>query len=163
MAEAKTDKLFKSISEISKNLNKESDSINTVLEAFEKRLNSLNLGLEVWLEDDPLEHTEREGDHRHITYHRAVLGYSRAFDMTGWGLTVKWVKREEWVERCDITEMKSPRSQDFKDDIGPRCLLKASRDLRVSALDKLLKLLEVLEMKARETVASIEKAKESLK
>ena len=40
MVDAKVDHLFKSLSNIAKQLNSESDSVNATLEAFEEKLNA---------------------------------------------------------------------------------------------------------------------------
>lgn len=162
MVDAKVDHLFKSLSNIAKQLNSESDSVNATLEAFEEKLNALNLGIEVWVTEragDPLIVTDPEGDSRRSTRSEAVLGYHKDL-IHGWGLAVKWFEVEEWIE-TDAKE-EYPRKQKFNPS-PPMRLLEASRDLRIVALDKLPRLLEALEEKAQVTIASINQAKKTLK
>ncbi len=54
MMEVNINHLFESLSKTAPQVNEASDSINTILAAFVERLDDLNRGIEVWL-NDPLE------------------------------------------------------------------------------------------------------------
>jgi hypothetical protein len=64
MTEVEFSRLMSDLTETAKTLNRESDSINAIIERFETMLQRMNLGLEVWLVNEPLasEHWSVEPD-----------------------------------------------------------------------------------------------------
>ena len=149
--------LFESLSKTAPQVNEASDSINTILAAFVERLDDLNLGIEVWL-NDPLEQSASEGEPDNYTRIMVLLGYSKARDRGGWGLSIKEVEIKGYLNSYsgDVCE-------EIFNSKQSRCLMKASRNLRLASLDKLPGLLKSIDEKAKETVESIEKAKDALK
>src|SRR5207249_3514221 len=117
-----------SLEDTASKLNDASDSVTTVLNAIEKRLASMNIGLEVWLDDKPLKKTDPrfiDGDDDSATVHwtEKRLGYARVDKK--WCLAVKSVQmngpNEEHDEPVEVCT-----------DGDPIPLAQASRGIRLS-------------------------------
>jgi len=73
--------LISTLKPVAKELNEESSNTTTILSMFEKGLNDLNIGLQVWV---PLIRSEDQTGAASVLLH---LGYARWGD--GWGLVYK--------------------------------------------------------------------------
>jgi hypothetical protein len=130
---------FSRLQNLSESLNKESDSLNEAIKAFEAKLASFRLGVTAWV-DPPL---EKEVDEKHGVESTTSLGYSKA---TGnWCLTVAYGN--------DI----DPESTQFSP------LGQASRDVRMKAVRQLPKLLKAIESAAAEAVKEVEEARKVMR
>ncbi len=164
------------LSNLAKTLNEQSDEINTILADFERKLDKMNLGIEVWLNPGTL---AKDGG-KCADFHRwsltetprteiteyVVLGYGRVFG-PGPGPSGKTepgprhgllVRKEQWRGVQDDSE-------DIFDMVWvgpPRRLLKESRELRVKALEVLDRLLEELEKEGKRLISSIEKGRKTV-
>ena len=154
---------FKDLEVATSRLNKESDSINETIKAYQDNLYKLNPGLEVWLDDRSIyalgkslpEETKFEeeelgtvvGTKQFIHY----LGYAKIGDK--WGLAIKTDETVEFYH--DVYEEMITRIWGTK--YAP--LLGASRTLRIVALEKMQDLINMLEKRVNAALQMIEKAK----
>lgn len=131
---------FSRLQSLSESLNKESDSLNESIKAFEAKLASLRLGVTAWV-SPPLQ-TEVI-DEQHGIESTTSLGYSKA---TGnWCLTVAY--------EIDI----NPESAQFTP------LSQAARDIRMKAVRQLPKLLKAIEVAAAEAVKEVEEVRKIMR
>jgi hypothetical protein len=103
----------------------------TNVQTIQERINALGIGLEVWVDDDPLaesdwrdilDRNEEPTDSRE--YNADELGYGRLGD--GWALLVR---RRRYIEGADRHNFLSTDAH--VDDPRTKPLLRASRELRV--------------------------------
>ncbi len=140
------------LTELSKQVNEQSDQVNQVLQDLEKKLVAMNLGVEAWvrvpLDSNPyLLNTVRNridkvlgfGRHgdRYALLVRTVTSVRRYHDETG-----------EWVWDCQEAKQ--------------RPLLQASRELRVKALVQTELLLDVIAREAQSVLEAIQKGRKAV-
>jgi hypothetical protein len=159
MTEVEMTRLLQELSQTAKTLNKESDSLNELISQIEKTLAGFNVGLEVWLENHPIESRARmeedpHGEEREAGRHELQLGYAKLNDLTpSWNLVL--------------------RQADYKQDndgglelltaYQVRKLLDASRGHRIAAIALLPVLVEEIKDAAQAAVKAIEAAKMMVK
>jgi hypothetical protein len=143
------------LSSVSKQLNAKSDSVNETIAIINKKLTKLNIGLEVWLEQElRLGHWASKGGsalprERTHTY----LGYHDIAD--GWQLAVKFeTERQFWNK--EHNELDSEVA-----DVYYQPLLKAARELRIAALPQVPDLLDSVKQRAEEVLRDIEAAEKA--
>ena len=149
---------FSNLEKYSKTISDGSDKVNQALAEIQEKLNSLNLGVEAWLDSGSLRETlslgesraEKERTLREVGTAKILnvlwLGYGK--DEEGnWGLLVSEVT-ERRAEGGSHNVLLGQNSR----------LLDASRDLRIRALDLIPLLIEKLEGKAEELVETVSKA-----
>lgn len=133
-------------------LNNESNTINPIIQEIQEKLNKLNLGIPVWLNNALLEES-KAGNAMSSTTFQYLLGYAKTKE--GWGLAIKAVRVQRGFYEG---ELDCPWAEVF--DVGqPVPLLKSSRQLRLAALRQLQDLVETIQHKAQEVIIDIEKAK----
>jgi len=142
------------LSDLSTTLNQQSNKVNDLLKALEGKLYAMNLGVEVWAYDQPLSTSPRsfyapDKDKEYRESIDLVLGWARLGEK--FGLTVQVVEYT-WEGGKWVMKNEGPRTP----------LLQASREARISALEKIDALVEALTVKAREVVDSIEKAEQTI-
>jgi hypothetical protein len=151
--------LLSDLSTLAASLNTESNSINELIQRFQSTLQQLNLGLEVWLDADPIRIRRQkvDADHGDETLKRlevrTELGFCR-------GVT------EEWTV-CLRDTLYEVRTNDYDGEIDDlvestyeRTLLKASRADRIVALSKFPDLLKALKSQAEDALTAIREAKQ---
>lgn len=139
---------------ISKTLNDESNRVNTLLNELERKLRALNLGVEAWAYQEPLSVSpstffDPDTEKGYEESRELVLGWTSVGEKGGLAVrTVSYIREEgEWIRK----------------DEGPLTpLLQASRSTRIAALEKTDVLIEALTLRARQVVASIEKAAQAI-
>jgi hypothetical protein len=144
---------IKNLDELSRKLNHQSEKINSIITTLNAKLAALNLGVEVWLENHPLEHSEirHRADEQDcdVMYHEGrVLGYCRIDD--NWELALKkcWYDFGEEGEERQVTTVSDSETP----------LLKASRINRIKGLELLPDLLEKIKDRGEEMLEAIESA-----
>lgn len=146
---------LKELSDLSRQLNQQSDKVNSIISKVNELLASLNLGVEVWLTDDPIEtggftEFETEPNWHEECLEATILGYCRVSG--SWELAVK-----NMLLPCMVVDEEHEESEPVQRG-RPISLLKAGRNIRVKAVSSLPKLLEVIKQEGQELLASIEKA-----
>lgn len=149
------------LSELSRKLNQKSDEINSIITSINQKLEKLNLGLEVWFEDEEIEvgdtcDTDENGNPSDPWAVVTLLGYcrtSQADAKSRWELVIKTGTR---YERKDDFGRKYHEYRNF---YQPTSLLMASRETRIEALKLIPRFLDVLKMKGEELLAGIEAAR----
>ena len=143
---------MKDLEPLAKKLNAASDVLNAALQTIEWKLNAMGVGIEVFLESDPLKTSayEQIGDGPDRQFWVDELGYGRYGDV--WALLVR-------SSRCveGLSERGFPETTSY--DVEEKPLLKAARALRVAAVPLLPSLIEAIESAAGEMLASVEQAK----
>jgi hypothetical protein len=142
--ETQLPELLSELEDSARKLNAETANINSIIDSVEKRLITMNLGLEGWV---VLESRDIDRNNSVTT----EIGFARLTN--GWHLAVRVIKseREEGeFEGDDDVWRKIPDE--------PKRLLDVGRDLRIAALDGLSKLIVALKSKADEGIRSIQKA-----
>jgi hypothetical protein len=136
-------------------LNQASNSINATLNAIEKVLGGINVGLEIWL-SAPLTRTDAEGSMTtDSVWIEQRLGYARINGK--WCLAVKRLRFHSGFFEGDRS---CPFQNEFRD--GPEIpLAQASREARIEALGMLSELVALLDSAAKAKLAKI-KESESL-
>lgn len=149
------------LANLSKALNQQSNQVNQILQDLEKKLQGMNLGVEAWAEDDPLEESPytfipQDSDREYKYLKSAILGFSR-HGGDEFVLTVK-------ICRYQHDGLNAYGQDNWKeiDTETVRPLLQASRELRVKALDKIESLLDVLTREAQSVIAAIEKGRKTV-
>jgi hypothetical protein len=141
------------LSQLGKELNSDSNSVNAAIESLNEQLREMNLGVGAWIEISgsgfKLE-SQFEGarKYRDIT----LLGFCRFEDE--WQLTIN----EQRVYFVLDPEDHSEVDELFEEDLT--ALLKASRHLRIAAVAHFDELLDALKAEAERTLAGVKRAKE---
>ena len=146
---------FSSLAATAAKLNKASESLNEILDSFERRLVDANVGLEVWVQDSlsQTDAKEREDAGKVSVCFERRLGFSKVDGK--WCVAVKEVRVVsgfyEGDENCPYTD------EYLAEDPSP--LSRSSRNERIAAVALLPKLVAALEHAAANAVESIERAK----
>jgi hypothetical protein len=146
------------LSELSRKLNKKSDSLNRIISSVNEKLEKMNIGLEVWLEDSPLESSDPEYNDRDENMEFPIrdvelLGYCRIDGK--WMLAVKSARmardRNNWGQEYD----------EVKSSTQLRPLLDTNRTIRTEAMRAIPELIEEIKKEALNALDSIEEAEKA--
>jgi hypothetical protein len=145
---------FSKLEKLSKKINEASDELTKALTSINEKLNSLNLGIEVFLDKyclvtdyGDIDYSKAEEGVRTDTYY--YLGYGKSDDGK-WGLMIK---AEDWL----VCMANDEDNRFYDQSITP--LLSYRRDLRIAAIDKMVPLIEALEKKSEAFTESVNAAK----
>jgi hypothetical protein len=151
---------IKDLKVLAEKLNAETDALQAALQTTQDKLNALRLGVEVWLDREPIsasEWSDIEDEGGSPTgareYLAEELGYGRDKYGDQWALLVRTRRYVEGPDSRGYT------SQEEYFHSAPRPLLGASRALRIAAVEHLPQLVDALKEHAAKALASIEKAK----
>lgn len=148
-------------------LNASTDELNEALDTIQSKLNALNLGVEVWLDEYEFQELDRrilEIDSKYRKVSAYQLGYGRIG--TGWALLVRertWSEvyeddpDEEGVRLWAFDESEGSNESDRK------ALRSAPRALRVKAVGFIPALLTLVEEEAARVIDAVEQAKQIAK
>ena len=137
------------LSKLSKVLNEESNKVNEILLDFEKTLVAKNLGVEAWVELSSEPYVE--GDEGEIQCSSDIaLGFDESH------LLIKTIDYVEEVGNYGQYHWKK------RQEYGIKPLLKASREIRVKALEKLKELLDALMAEGNNVLKAIEKGRKTV-
>lgn len=155
----------KKLEEAATRLNTESDFLNATLQKIQDKVNSFNIGLEVWADtalssqDEELREDE-EGNFiapfpdATSMVHKVYLGYAKTLE--GWRLAIQ--EREVYYgPHALYNKLIEVGSYNLA---SPQPLLKASREVRIAALKHLPSLIEGLRKTAEAAIQDIEKARQ---
>jgi hypothetical protein len=145
MTEVQLSRLLSDLSETAAVLNRESDTINSIIERFENALRKLNIGLEVWLSSKTLESNSRVvsgPDEQRIELVEAQLGFAK--------LRGEWCLGIRQVEYQVVEAMEVQSYQLLRD---------ASREMRIASLRLFPDLLKAIKEQAEEALKTINDAK----
>jgi CheY-like chemotaxis protein len=166
---------LKDLSDLSARLNASTDELNQHLKTIEDRINDLSLGVEAWVTRNPLQQ-EFSSEWAALTRNAVLstplgqpvrertaseLGYSRFPD--GWRLAIRTVTYRQtkahagsviWEDPTDREDGNVEISRDAKP------LLRASRTIRILAVDRIPALIESLYISASRIVDAVEKARQ---
>jgi hypothetical protein len=143
------------LSKVAKKLNSESDSVNVAIGALNEQLREMNLGVEAWVQiaDSGFKLESRFQNSPRKYSELTLLGYCKIED--------KW---QLAINEQTVDYEPDPDDRDQENELTEDCyttpLIKATRELRVSAVEHFDELLEELNRKAERTLAGIERAKE---
>jgi hypothetical protein len=149
MTEVQLSRLLSDLSETAAVLNRESDTINSIIERFENALRKLNIGLEVWLSSKTLESNSRVvsgPDEQRIELVEAQLGFAK---LRGeWCLGIRQVEYQLDDQVVEAMEVQSYQ-----------LLRDASREMRIASLRLFPDLLKAIKEQAEEALKTINDAK----
>jgi hypothetical protein len=154
MTDAEVSRLLSELKESAQELNSASDSINLIISSIEQKILESNVGLECWLLSEPLnsgEPTRQQINDRGdwgSAWTDTVLGFAKLDAHEGWRLAV----REIGFTAVEDAEAVADYEQ-------PSPLWRASRELRIRALEKMPALLQCLRDKVKKSLDAIAKAK----
>jgi len=165
MTEVELSTLLAELSASAKKLNRESDSLNDLIERLEATLQKINVGIEVWLDDAPLEsetsEDEAPNDHELELYEKEIeerqLGFTKL--NSGWRLAVRTATDKYLHDRFGNIENNS-RQLRTADEVE---LASCSRDLRINALKRFPQLVAKMKQEADTALEAIERAKKFTK
>ncbi len=148
MTDVELTQLLSTLTETAALLNRESDSMTELIKDLNTRLQTLNIGIEVWpiTLDEEMEPDEDRDRVPVLVRNVTQLGYAKVGDT--WSLAVRQVQHDDG---------------DWSTISAPMSLLHASRDLRLKAMAKLPVLLQELQYRAQGAVNAIQTAKKLLK
>ncbi len=138
--------------ESAQELNSASDSINSIISSIEQEIVSTNVGLECWLLLEPFQRSEpvREQVNDHgdwgSRWTETVLGFAKLDQPEGWRLAVREISFAERDYEASVA------SADYE---KPSPLRRASRELRIRALEKMPSLLYGLRDKVKKSLDAI--------
>ena len=148
------------LSNLARQLNQKSDKLNSIITEVNQKLLALNIGIEVWLKNEPLTMADHstfnaEGEPCLPWSEATILGYAEVDDE--WQLAVKHclLADKEVNPRFTRTIVTVTNSTD------PTPLSHASRTLRTKAMCRIPTLLDHLKAAAQRTVQSIEEAEKA--
>ncbi|MBZ5496648.1 MAG: hypothetical protein LAP85_09610 [Acidobacteriia bacterium] len=143
---------FSNLEKLSKKINEASDELTKALTCINEKLNSLNLGLEVWcsapLDSEP-ESSQNPDENEIPTEQIFYLGYGKLADK--WGILVR---NERWTDPSNY------RDRERVCTIETSFLLSSSRALRIKAINEIPALISLLEEEGESFTKSVSKAKE---
>ncbi|SRR6266851_4467662 len=157
MTDVEATKLLKDLAAVATQLNEESDDLNEVLDAWDEKLRSLNIGLERWVaisSEDQSVTVEDGSDTKDVPGSvEQQLGWAKYDIGGGWRLVTR-----EATYRGDADSGWQKIEQSLSQPIG-----EASREVRIEALEVLPRLLQELKESAEKAVAKIARAKKLVK
>ena len=161
------------LSELSKQLNKESERVNTLITQANTALSAMNLGVETWLQQflwngeyftpvpqwAPVQgmHADNKGIAEEIdkstarSFKAVQLGYGRT--ESGYQLAVRSITVEEY------TTLNGEARERIVNPGDSQPLIKASRNLRIDALALLPSLTDAIKSRIQGLLSNIEKAR----
>jgi hypothetical protein len=147
MSDAELSRLLSELTETALELNAESNSINSVIGLIEQRIRNANVGVEIWLEGPEamaVGTTFAVDDNGHEIQGRreTQIGFAKLEE--GWAIAVR--DKTFYADDSEVVDNVSP-------------LLKAPRDTRLAALEKLPAIIIQLRAVAQNALAAIRKAK----
>lgn len=157
MTEVEFSRQLSELTTTAKALNEESNSLNAVIKQFEEKLRAINLGLEVWVSDDPLEKrdaTEEDTKPYVSAEWRQELGFVKS--EPAWCLAVR-----EALYGYEYPDRSGHRRLSYAN--SPVRLLESSRKTRIEAIKRFPELVRVMNEEARGAVQAIEDAKKLIK
>jgi hypothetical protein len=141
------------LEEVASRLNKKSDSINVTIQKIQDKVNSYNLGLEVWRKHPFLSQDITVGDGAERgTVLEKFLGYTKFSDK--WSFAYR--EREAYYQRMRADEWERIGDSTVGDPIP---LLKASREIRIASLKDLQYLIDEMYNEAKKALEAIDKAR----
>lgn len=140
---------MKELTVLSVTLNKQSNEINGLIEELNHELSKLNLGLESWLEYEPIK-SWRDEDLPSGQHFENQLGYTRVAD--GWELAVRQVVLVERPNGDKETIL----------TVWMGALLKCDRETRIRSMQHIPRLLDLIRMDATAVIESIDAARKAL-
>jgi hypothetical protein len=145
---------LKDLAPLAKRINSASDELTQTLDTIQQQLNTLALGVEVWLQSHELDHEvmERDEQQQRQTIHAAELGYGRLGD--GWGVLVR---RVEYTMVLDTHGEWDCQGESV--ELDRKLLTKASRHQRVQAVERLPTLIDLIRDEAMRVITSVDAAK----
>ena len=148
------------LSDLSRKLNQKSDKLNQVIVSINEKLAKLNIGVEAWFENSPIEPTDpyfADGDdeEKWSMIDGTLLGYARVDDE--FRLAVKGATLVEFDTKGSF----HPDYYEITKSWNLRPLLDANRNIRAQAAEMLPRLLEVIKTKAEQLLRSIENAEKA--
>ena len=137
---------------LSKRLQAATTELNQALQTIQDRLNTMGIGVEVWVSEALRQSDWRETDRGRRVHISEELGYGRIGD--GWALLVR---TRTYVDVPDghgdwDTEV-------YGDDSTEKPLLRAARELRIAAVPLIPKLVDALRDESSKIIAAVENAK----
>jgi hypothetical protein len=148
------------LSDLASKLNKKSDTLNATITTINRKLEKLNLGVEAWLENSPIEPSDpyfgdHDDDEKWPLVDGTLLGYARVEDE--FQLAVKEATLAEFDSRGFI----HPDYYEITKSWNLRPLLKANRNIRVRAMDYVPLLLDQIKSEATGLLKSIQEAEKA--
>jgi hypothetical protein len=128
---------IRELADLSHQLNSDSDAVNSTIATINKKLRSLNLGIETWFNNPVLEPLPGDQSRESVG---PFLGYCSVEDE--WQLAIR----------------EKPR--DWQGDLLRGPLLKASREVRIAALQYIPALVNQLKNEAQRVLLAIQNAKQ---
>jgi len=166
MTEVELSTLLAELSASAKKLNRESDSLNDLIERLEATLQKINVGIEVWLDDAPLEsetsEDEAPNDHELELYEKEIeerqLGFTKL--NSGWRLAVRTATYKYEHDGFGHIVNNSLTLRQLAHEVE---LASCSRDLRINALKRFPQLVAKMKQEADTALEAIERAKKFAK
>ena len=142
-------------------INQKSNEVNQILQDLEKKLLTMNLGVEAWVPNFPLasvQETVTEENSYGDEYERL---YSRE-EVLGFGL--HGARYMLLVKEMHYSAQPAMGNEDWRLDREgrPRPLLQASRELRIAALERIERLIDALLAEAQKIISAIEKGRQTV-
>jgi hypothetical protein len=151
---------IKELSDLSRKLNQKSDALNDFINSINDKLAKLNIGVEAWLENSPIEPTDPyfgdlDEDEKWPLVDGTLLGYARVDDE--YQLAVK----EATLAEFDSKGFIHPDYYEITKSWNLRPLLSANRNIRVHAMDLVPSLLDEVKQEATRLLHSIQKVEKA--
>jgi hypothetical protein len=152
MSDQELSRLLSELQQNAQKLNEASDSINLVVTSIEQKIVESNVGLECWLDFDPIDRTKwtywrDDSNTDHSSRTETILGFAKLVQPEGWRLAVREREVDTYGEETK-SEYKTPTP-----------LWRASRELRIRALEKMPDIIELLRDEAKRSLEAIARAK----
>jgi hypothetical protein len=150
--------LFQSLDSAATELNQISDSINTSLETVEKKLNSLNIGFDIW-HPYPVSSRDLIGGASVKQITTEIVGYFGFATVDGrWCLAYKQIRRESGF-------FEGYEDQPFTNEYSEgqvATLMRQSREIRTNSLEAMPDFLALVVQRMQEKARKLAEAKQQL-
>src|SRR5450759_663168 len=158
MTEVEFSKLLSNLTKTAEALNQKSDSINQTIGAIETRLREINVGIETWLFEHPIKSRrlfqDQDGDEIERGTRDEELGFAKLED----GGPAEWrfvVRSAEYANGDSCPTLKETGNY--------RLLRDCSRKMRIAGLERIPRLIALMDHEASEAVRAIDDAKKLVK
>jgi hypothetical protein len=165
MSDEELSHLLSKLQQGAQKLNEASDSINLIISSIEQKVVESNVGIECWLNNYPIATTEErrredDDDVSHSTWKGTILGFAK-LELEGWKFAIREIHYDRFKEFDQEERQWEEKTNAHYEH--PTALWRATRTLRIAALEQMPHLMQSLVAETERSLEAISKAKKLVK